>query len=170
MSTPASNPTGTAQFSVKLRASNGKFSDNIDYAALQLQPTLTVDNIPFTAKEAGFGIMDGKWWCGFSGGAILPDESGIQGVEVKHVRIVAGSPLAITSEATPVNLSVGSAMTFKGNLMYGDLPNAKSRGLHGELTANVHAFAGLTLPMHCYPRRASGNRTLLEGKRRRDTE
>lgn len=148
MMTPTVNPTGTAQFSVKLRASNGKFSDNIDYAALQLQPTLTVDNIPFTAKEAGFGIMDGKWWCGFSGGAILPDESGIQGVEVKHVRIVAGTPLTITSDATPVNLSVGSAMTFKGNLMYGDLPNAKSRGLHGELTANIHAFAGLTLPMH----------------------
>ncbi|MBK9248543.1 MAG: hypothetical protein IPM69_10625 [Ignavibacteria bacterium] len=146
--TPAVNPTGTAQFSVKLRASNGKFSDNIDYAALQLQPTMTVDAIPFTAKEAGFGIMDGKWWSGFSGGAVLPDESGIQGVEVKHLRIVASTPLTITSEATPVNLSVGSAMTFKGNLMYGDLPNSKSRGLHGELTTNIHAFAGITLPMY----------------------
>ena len=94
--------------------------------------------------------MDGKWWCGFSGGAIMPDESGIQGVEVKHVRIVAGSPAFYYQRRDSVNLSVGSAMTFKGesdvrrSAKRRQIPRTP-RWTHSECT---HAFAGLPLPMH----------------------
>lgn len=148
LSTPVENPVGSAQFPVKFYVSQGKLLDNTTFASLQLLPNLTVNSVPFLAKEAGFGIESGKWWCGFSGTIMLPEVSGLSGLEVKHLRIIEGSPLEITSEETPVSLKVGSTASFNGNIHWGTVSSAQNvQGITGKLSATIHALSDFKLPM-----------------------
>ncbi len=148
LSTPTENPTGSAQFPVKLYASQEKLLDNTSYTSLQALPNLELNAVQFLAKEAGFGIENANWWCGFSGQVLLPEASGLSGVELKHIRIFTGSPLEITSDETPVALAVGNTISLNGNLRWGILSGSLStQGITGKLSATVHALSGFQLPM-----------------------
>lgn len=148
LSTPIENPIGSAQFPLKLYASQGKFLDNTTFTSLQSLPYLMIEGVPFLAKEAGFGIENGKWWCGFSGTTTPPEASGIGGVEIKHLRIIAGTPLEITSDETPVTLTVGKTVSMNGNLHWGLLSGSQTaQGITGKLSATVHALSDFQLPM-----------------------
>ncbi|MBI3258685.1 MAG: hypothetical protein HYZ54_04285 [Ignavibacteriae bacterium] len=148
LSTPEENPTGSAQFPVKFFVSQGKMLDNSSYVSLQSLPNFIINSIPFLAKEAGFGIENGKWWCGFSGTNTLPDVSGLSGMELKHLRIIAESPVEITSDETPVSLKIGNTVSLTGNIRWGLVSGTQNiQGITGKLSATVHALSDFQLPM-----------------------